>query len=340
MSDSAEHKFISAATDDALRSFSATKFLGATEAQRRTFDYACILQRDFSRPLVSQVLWSHQEGIEKDLRTLLFDGEASLKLYFVRDNVKNRARVFELIKSYRDAATVRNLLRGLRIVPVPEGFDADSEKQQKFMRNYLLNEISRDLMFGTVFGKLTKSDIRTFSNHGGPLGLKYAALHWIDREGINHGPTFEKKVGTKGSPLREALAMLRGVGYTVFPMNSIETAPSLKGRFLLDLSRKLAYEWSAQKIWSEELKLVTNHLGLDLPKHGDDLESTSYENNIAAELIDSIHSAKQQFGVDLLDGINREDPQFYSSFDWKRFEFHQTNRTLWEIDDDLPLPSE
>lgn len=119
MSDGAEHNFISQALDKSLISFSETKLLGMQEAQRRTFDYGCVLLRDFSRPLVSQVLWTHQEGIEKDIRTLVFDGNSSLRLYFVRDTVKNRARIDETLRSYRDQPNVAPLLRGLRIIPVP-----------------------------------------------------------------------------------------------------------------------------------------------------------------------------------------------------------------------------
>src|SRR5258708_6483712 len=105
MADSPEHQFITQSLDKSLSRFSNTKLLGIREAQRRTFDYGSILLRDFSRPLVSQVLWSHQEGLEKDIRTLLFDSGSSLKLYFVRDTVKNRARIDEVLKSYKDKAS-------------------------------------------------------------------------------------------------------------------------------------------------------------------------------------------------------------------------------------------
>src|SRR5205823_9826714 len=101
MADSPEHKFISESLDRALKKYSETRLLGLKETERRTFDYGCIILRDASRPLVSQVLWSHEEGIEKDLHTLLFDGGASLKLYFVRDRTRSRVKIDEGLGAYR-----------------------------------------------------------------------------------------------------------------------------------------------------------------------------------------------------------------------------------------------
>ena len=66
-----EHEFIAKCTDEVLSRFSDIRLIGVTESERRMFDYSCVLTRDCSRPLVAQLLWSHQEGIDKDLRTLL-----------------------------------------------------------------------------------------------------------------------------------------------------------------------------------------------------------------------------------------------------------------------------
>src|SRR5215813_4520954 len=163
MADTPEHKFISESLDRALRQYSETRLLGLREAERRTFDYGCVILRDASRPLVSQVLWSHDEGIEKDLRTLLFDGGSSIKAYFVRDRIRNRAKIDEVLSAYRNNSETQSLLRGLRIFPVPEDFDADSAADRDWMDEHILTAISSDLLFGIVFGKLTQSDVRAFS---------------------------------------------------------------------------------------------------------------------------------------------------------------------------------
>ena len=225
MPDSPEHIYISEALDKSLRKFSETRLLGLREADRRTFDYGCLLLRDFTRPLVSQVLWAHTDGIEKDIRTLVFDGASALRLYFVRDRIRNRAKIDEVLKSYREQAEVRPKLRGLRIVPIPEGFNSDREQNRVWLETYIHEIISRDLLFGVVFGKLQAQDVRVFCQHGGLVGLKIAVLQLIDRSGLSHNPSFERELGAKGSPVREAIAMLTGTGLIVSPRRPLRPCP-------------------------------------------------------------------------------------------------------------------
>ena len=80
MSPALEHRFIAQCANESPSLFSTVRLLGVTESQRRTFDYSCVLWRDCSHPLVAQVLWSHHEGIDKDLRTLLHDADSLLKV--------------------------------------------------------------------------------------------------------------------------------------------------------------------------------------------------------------------------------------------------------------------
>ena len=338
MADSPEHKFISEALNDALTHYSKTRLMGLNEADRRTFDYGCLLLRDFSRPLVSQVLWNHEEGIEKDIRTLVFDGSSSIRLYFVRDRIRNRARIDEALRSYRERAETSSLLRGLRIIPIPENFDADSEDDRTWMSRHLHDRVSTDLLFGVVFGKLTAYDIRIFSEHGGPFGLKFAALQVINDHGLEHGPTFEKTVGSRGSPLREAIAMLTGVGFITSPGKSVQRVPTLKGRFLLDFARRLQFEKITASDWSPELKSIMSYLKLSPPKL--DSEDEGVFEDIILEILHSVKCAKSQFGVDLLKGVDPKNPHFYSQFHWRRFannSFFGAGPDLWNDEDDLPL---
>ena len=46
MADSPKHKFISESLDRALKNYPETCLLGLKEAERRTFDYGCIVLRD------------------------------------------------------------------------------------------------------------------------------------------------------------------------------------------------------------------------------------------------------------------------------------------------------
>src|ERR1700754_2399101 len=110
-----EHQFISDSLDKIIKEFSNRSLFGITESQRRTFDYSCILLRDFSRPLISQVLWGHTEGIEKDIRTRVHDSFASIKVYVVKDLTRTRSRLEEIINSYRSNEATRKLLTGLRL---------------------------------------------------------------------------------------------------------------------------------------------------------------------------------------------------------------------------------
>jgi hypothetical protein len=299
-----------------------------------------MILRDASRPLVAQVLWSHEEGIEKDLRTLLFDGRASLKIYFVRDRIRSRAKIDEVLGAYRGNAETRSLLRGLRIIPVPEGFDADSDFQRGWMESYILDYASSDLLFGVVFGKLTASDVQTFSRHGGPFGLKMAALHVIATSGLSHGPTFQDEVGYKGPPLREVLTMLTGVGFIAAPGHFIIRVPTLKGRFLLDFGRRLVFERRALKSWSPELQVVMHHLGLDpVDVWNYDLDEIGRSDRMV-ELLRAIEYARSEFGIDIMATVNFNDPIFYSELPIGYFTqgyFYGVGPEIWNDPDDIAL---
>jgi hypothetical protein len=338
MADSPEHKFISASLDRALKKYSETRLLGLKEAKRRTFDYGCIILRDASRPLVSQVLWSHEEGIEKDLRTLLFDGGASLKIYFVRDRIRSRAKIDEVLEAYRGNLETRSLLRGLRIIPVPEDFDAGSELDRDWLERYILDRASSDLLFGVVFGKLSASDVQIFSRHGGPFGLKMAALHVIASSGLNHGPTFQAEIGYKGPPLREVITMLTGIGFITAPDPSIIRVPTIKGRFLLDFGRRLVFERQTLNAWSPELQVVMQHLGLDpVDVWKRDLDEIGRSSTIV-ELLRAIEYARSQFGIDVMSTVNFTDPVFYSELPILYFtqpSFYSVRPEIWNDPDDI-----
>lgn len=113
---SPEHQAIAETIDEVLQDLAGSALVGVFEGQRRTFDYSCLLSRDLERPLVAQVLWQHEHGLEKDIRTLLFDSEAPIKLYIVRDSTRVRARLDDVIASYRQVPDTRQKLTGLKLV--------------------------------------------------------------------------------------------------------------------------------------------------------------------------------------------------------------------------------
>jgi hypothetical protein len=171
------------------------------------------LSRDLSRPLVAQVLWRHEHGLEKDLRTLLFDEGSTIKLYVLRDSTRIRATLDDVLKAYRRDALMRRRLLGLRLVFVPPDFDVDKEEHHVWLRSFLSSSFWKDIAFGIVFGGLTRHALEIFIRHNGPFGLKYAILHEIGQNALIHTPTFKERLGYKtNGPIREAVAMLNAAG--------------------------------------------------------------------------------------------------------------------------------
>jgi hypothetical protein len=85
---------------DVLRDFSKLELYGLVEADRKRFDFSCGIERDWTRPLVRQVLWKNERGIDKDLRLLLSDETSEVKVYVVRDNAANRLALDEVLQDF------------------------------------------------------------------------------------------------------------------------------------------------------------------------------------------------------------------------------------------------
>jgi len=229
-----------------LKAFSTTGLLGVTEAERRKFDYACRPRRDFLQPLVSQVCWGNVGGISKDLQLLLLDSDAPIKLYLVPDSQPARLKLDEALRSYHDRSETRSLLRGFRYLPVPSGFDADKEAARTWMAAELKRLMCADLLFGVLFGQLAKSDVRSFAEHGGPVGLKFAMLHQVSTVPTDSVGDLGQALGTKSkSAMREGLIMLTATGLLYQQPRAQPWFPTVKGRFLLDLIRRMI--WEAEK---------------------------------------------------------------------------------------------
>jgi hypothetical protein len=315
---SAEHQFLVSELDQALQRYANTGLFGIAEAERKKFDYGCLLLRDLSRPLIAQALWAHPEGVDKDLRTLLHDSEAVLKVYFVRHTTPHCIRIDEVLQSYRLDPVLRTRLTGLRLVPVPGDFDADSEHQRSWMTSYLEDRIVKDLLFGVVFGNLTAHDFLVFTGHGGPMGLKYAILDEVLRGGLHHMPTFKQELRYKtDGPIREALTMLTAAGFIRRVANSNVCIPAIKGRLMLDLSRRLLFEFQSQGGWTPETRSILGVLGLPNPKSPHELNSMPFASDDLRRLLEHCVYCRTEFGRDLLASIEPGSPVFHSEFEWQ-----------------------
>lgn len=315
---SPEHEFLVGQLDATLQRFSKTCLYGVAEAERKKFDYGCLLERDLSRPLVAQVLWSHPEGIDKDLRTLLHDPEAKLKIYLTRSSTKHLMRIDEVVQSYRIDPQLSRKLVGLRTVPIPESFDADSEDQRNWIAQFLATKLRDDLLFGTIFGHLTASDFHNFADHGGPIGLKVAILDLISAQGLISNSEFKSVIGygTSG-PIREAIAMLNAAGLIRRLPRAVCCMPTVKGRLLMDLLRRLSYEWQYLHQWMPETVAVLSALKFENPAFPPSVTPQIALHDPIADLLLHCRLSKQSFGRDPLDGVDLTAPRFYRDFEYK-----------------------
>ena len=176
MAESVEHSFLKNVATEILSDFSNSRLYGFKETERKKFDMSCMLERDWSRPLVGQVLWRHAEGIEKDIRTLLSDQESEIQLYVASDTVKHHALFEEVVTDYKKTSLADNLWK-LKTIWVPSDFDADKEKHRNTAKDIIQRQIVNDLLFNVVFGNLTRSDFSHFCYSSGTPGLNIAILH-------------------------------------------------------------------------------------------------------------------------------------------------------------------
>jgi hypothetical protein len=115
---------------------------------------------------------------------------------------KHWRQIDNVLQSYRNDPALRAKLTGLRLIPVSD-FDADSESQRQWMETHLEEKIKQDLVFGIVFGQLTAHDFSVFMDHEGPTGLKFAILEEVCSRGLEHIPTFKKRMAI-GATIRFA----------------------------------------------------------------------------------------------------------------------------------------
>jgi hypothetical protein len=158
MAEAPEHIFLSNKFLEVLQRFSKLELYSYTEAERKKFDFACNLFRDWNRLVVGQTLWRHTEGIDKDIRIMLTDSNADIWAYIVRDNMKNKATIQEVINDYRKTGYSDKLFK-LKLFFIPEDFDADSEEARKIVGDALEEQVIDDLLFNVVFEKLSAQDI-------------------------------------------------------------------------------------------------------------------------------------------------------------------------------------
>lgn len=259
MAESAEHFFLKTTFLEVLKRFSTLELYGYTESDRKMFDFSCLLERDWSRPLVGQVLWSHWEGVEKDIRTLIHDNQSEIKPYVLRDSIKARQIIDEILTSYRSTNYEKDLFR-LKLFWVPQDFDADKEDQQRYIHSFLSNTIVQDILFNVVFGNITNDQVLYFLSAPGTFGLNLAVLYEIGTHGFFNIAHLAKSLEISAGPVREKLLLLRGIGFITSKPNESYYLLSQRGKLFLDLVHRLVLENKAGSI-SSELEYFLKKLG-------------------------------------------------------------------------------
>jgi hypothetical protein len=259
MTESAEHQFLSQCVTATLSRLAATNLYAYVEAERRKFDFACELLRDWSRPLVGQTLWNHTAGVDKDLRTMLLDPDAEVCAYVARDTVKARRLLSEAIKDFRSGASPVAPHR-LRVFWVPQDFDADIEDQRAVVEEMLQESISRDILMNVVFGNLTREDARFFIRTSGIPGLHLAVLHAISTQQNQYSRPKElaEALHVSQGAIRDRLVRLLGCGFLAqFGGGTTLTRATPKGRVFLDLCSELSKQHSSgNRVGDETLQIL------------------------------------------------------------------------------------
>ncbi|WP_211477472.1 hypothetical protein, partial [Acidiphilium multivorum] len=99
------------------------------------------------------------------------------------------------------------------------------------------------------------------------------------------------------------------------------------------------FERNTRKSWSEETKLVLQHLRLD-PASGwrDELTVAEIKDSPVDDILRSVQYSTSQFGVDIMSDVDKLNPKFYSEFAVERFmtqEFHGVSADLWNEPSDI-----
>jgi len=258
VAESVEHQFLSQCVTHTLTQLSQTNLYAYAEAERRKFDFAGELIRDWSRPLVGQTLWNHTAGVDKDLRTMLLDPEAEICAYVARDTVKARRLISEVMKDFRDSGAPVAPHR-LRVFWIPQDFDADDEAQRRLIGESLSQSVANDVLMNIVFGNLTAEDVRFFVRTSGMAGLHLAVLYAISTAPDLYSRNKDLAAKLEASPgaIRERLLRLLGCGFLAqFGGGVTLTKATLKGRVFLDLCGELWRQIPIGRLTPEILQIL------------------------------------------------------------------------------------
>lgn len=277
MAQSVEHAFLSDTVLDVLVEAAKSDLFTCKESGRKRFDFACDLTRDWTKAVAGQTLWKHdQDGIDKDLRTLLTDKDTSTSVYVARDSVANRARVSEVISDYRNSELRPNLAK-LRVFWIPGDFDADDELARGVVRAGLRRDVGNDLLLRVVLGGLTAQDVHYFSGSG-RLGFSPWLLCHLARDGFHNYTHAAKRYNIGVPSLKQELLRLEFTGMLTRERSAYSMLQvSEKGRAMLDICAHLHAYLNGRSEANAEFLYICKLLGMDFSEIIHDGQQTGFE---------------------------------------------------------------
>jgi len=259
MAESADHDFLKRAVNDVLVQFSSLQLYTFTETDRKLFDFSSLLKRDWKRPVVGQVLWSHGEGIEKDLRTLTHDAESDIRFYVAKDSVRHRQAFAEVIAAYKASGKYADLFK-LKPIWIPSDFDADKLSDQSLIQEHLRHIVVDDILFNVVFGNITSGDVQFLLNTSGLIGFQLRILLLLSQERFVNYTVLASQLSVSTGPVREKLILLCGAGMLSTPRGASKYTVTPKGGVFLDIVKRL-HDAHSKRAMDPELSFVLTKLG-------------------------------------------------------------------------------
>lgn len=310
--ESPEHRFLKETFLQVLVDFSSLRLFGVTEAQRRTFDFSCNVERDWSLPLVGQVDWRHRAGLDKDLRTLLGEPGTPLRALVMRDDMSNRMQLAEIVAAHRQQ---RPDMFTLKVFPITADFDADREDHRAAVWRELRDRVARDILFNVVFGGIGPEHVRFFAfsfarlnlsrkqlelTTFGTFGTAVAILHHLATERFISNNLVASILEVSSGHVREALTVLDGSGFiTRAGEPSGGWAVTLRGRVFLELLGRIRMGMELSE-WNGELGYILARLGCEAERSMA-VQRTAWSDRppVLDLLVLHIHAAERRWNVDL-----------------------------------------
>ncbi len=326
MAESLEHKWLGQNFLNTLTRFSSTGLYTIREAERKKFDFACLMASDYERSLVGQTLWGHAEGVDKDLRTLVSASESAVWAYVLPDSMRVRTLVYGVVRDLQQSKYGADLFR-LKLFWVPADFEAGTPTQEEVVRKILQESIVDDVLMNVVFGRLSAEDVRVFLKDYGIPGLNMAVLLQVASDGFHGFAKLGDDLRMSPSTLRPRYPAVLGSGFIFEPSSPDKAGASAlvsqKGRVFIRLCARLYLEYRDGK-HSPEIQFLMKKLGLvrppaQVPRMGDPewnriVNSPPSEQKYYQLLIGMIEEARAEFNRDVdmsnfrLSGLETHSP--------------------------------